>query len=96
MAADLSIVRMTYVTNLQAVAKLVGQLNSKLDELNTLYLGAGLSGTFVDAELLANNATKHITAADVGTYTANLNTINAALTDPILQDMAKAVGNTPS
>ena len=96
MAADLSVVRMNYVVGtpagLQAIAKLVLQLNEAMTAASNLYNGAGLSGTFVDAELAANAATKHLLAADIGTYTANLNTISAALTAPILQNMAKAVG----
>ena len=33
-------------------------------------------------------------AVDIGTYTANLQTIQTALTPAILQNMAKAVGTT--
>lgn len=92
MAVDASTERAAYVTGLQNVAKLILQLNAQMNGLNTLYQGGGLSGTFVDAEVQNNNATKHLTGADIGTFTANLNTVQAALTVPILNNMAKAVG----
>lgn len=92
MAADASSERMNYVNGLQDVAQLVLQLNHALIGLNNLYLGGGLSGTFVDAELLGSARTKHLVALDIGTYTANLNTVAAALTPAIVQNMAKAAG----
>jgi hypothetical protein len=95
MAADASTERMNYVTGLQAVAKQVLLLNAQLSHLNNMYLGGGLSGTFVDAELAVSAGTKHMVAADIGTFTANLNSITTALTSGIIQNMAKAVGNTP-
>jgi hypothetical protein len=92
MAADASMERLNYVLGLQAVARLVIQLNQSLAALNSLYVGGGLSGTFTDAEMAANPVTKHMVALDVGTFTANLNTVQAALTPAIIQNMAKAVG----
>lgn len=90
--ADASKVRSAYVSGLQSIAQTIIDACSKMDELSALYLGAGLSGTFQDAELLADQTAQHMTAADVGTYTTNLNTIRSAITDPILQNLAKAVG----
>lgn len=92
MAADLSVVRMNYVLQMQAVEKQLLLLNAQLTALSSLYNGAGLSGTFLDAELAANNATKHMTSADVGTYTSNLQTVQAALTSGIVQNAEKCVG----
>ncbi len=92
MAADLSQVRQQYVYGMQAVAKQMLALNLALVNLSNLYTGAGLSGTFVDAELAANTNTKQMLGADVGTYTANLNTIQTALTTGILNNMGKCVG----
>jgi hypothetical protein len=92
MAADLTTVRQNYVLGMQRVAKLLLQLNAAMSDLSNLYNGAGLSGTFLDAELSGSAATKHLVAADVGTYTANLNTVQAAITGPILNNMGKAVG----
>jgi hypothetical protein len=92
MAADASAVRMNYVLAMQAVQRQALALNRAMADLNNLYLGAGLSGTFLDAELAGNAGTKHLVAADVGTLTANLNTVQAAFTTAIVQGMAKGVG----
>lgn len=93
MAADLSFTRSNYVVGLQAVAKLTLQLNEAMTNLSNLYNGAGLSGTFVDAELAAAAGTKHLLGVDIGTYTANLTTVQTAMSTPILQNLAKAVGS---
>jgi hypothetical protein len=92
-AVDASVVRQNYVLALQAVSRQGLLFNKALADLNNLYLGAGLSGTFVDAELAATPPTKHLAAADVGTYTANLNTVAAALT-PVVQNLSKCVGGS--
>jgi hypothetical protein len=91
--ADPSQVRMQYVFGLQAAAKLVQQLNNTLNNLEALYLGNGLTGTFTDADLAANSNTKHLLGTDIGTFTSNLNTITNAMTTTIIQNMAKAVGS---
>lgn len=96
MAVDASTVRQTYTIALQDAANDVLNLVSKLNELNTFYLGAGLSGTFTDGEVQAYNATKHLTAVDIGTYTTNLGTITTAITTAIQQNMAKCKGATPT
>lgn len=90
--ADLTKVRSEYVAGMQHAASLVLQLNNALDNLSALYQGAGLSGTFLDAELLEDVTSKHLAAADIGTFTANLNTIRSAVTTNITQNMSKAVG----
>ena len=95
MAADLSQVRQQYVYGLQAVAAELLKVAVDLANLNTLYLGGGLSGTFVDAELAANTNTKHMLGADIGTFTANLNTVSTAISAAIQQNMAKCVGVKP-
>ena len=95
MAADTSQERKNYVLGMQAVARLVLQLNAAMTTLNNLYQGGGLSGTFLDTDLAALPGTKHMVAADVGTFTANLNTIQAAMTTAIIQNMAKCVGQPP-
>jgi hypothetical protein len=92
MAADSSAVRMNYVLAMQAVSRQGLAFNRAMSDLNNLYLGAGLSGTFVDTELAGNAGTKHLTALDVGTVTANLNTLAAAFTAALTQNLAKAVG----
>lgn len=92
MAADPSQVRYQYVVGLQAVAKQLQQLNAAMISLSNLYNGGGLSGTFVDAELAGNTNTKHMVAADVGTFTANLNTVQTAMSAAIVQNMSKCVG----
>jgi hypothetical protein len=92
MAADLSQVRFQYVSGMQAVEKLLIQLNAAMTGLSALYNGAGLSGTFVDAELAGNTNTKHMVAADIGTFTANLNTVQAAMSTAIIQNAEKCVG----
>ena len=91
-AADLSQVRMQYVFGLQAVAKQIVQLNGALTNLSSLYNGAGLSGTFVDGELAGNSNTKQMVSGDVGTYTANLNTVQTAISSAIVNNMMKCVG----
>ena len=93
MPADASVVRQNYTIGLQNVSKLMLQLNTAMNSLSALYNGDGLSGTFVDAELATSAGTKHLLAADVGTFTANLITVQAAMSTPILQNMAKCVGN---
>lgn len=90
--ADLSKVRSIYVAAMQSACDDVIALCAKLDQLNNLYTGAGLSGTFLDAELAADVTQKHMLAVDVGTFTANLQTVRAAVTGPILGNMAKATG----
>jgi hypothetical protein len=82
MAANLAQVRFQYTLGMQAVAKLLIQL----------YNGAGLSGTFLDAELALNANTMQMLGVDVGTYTANLNTVQAAMSSAIVQNMEKCVG----
>jgi hypothetical protein len=92
MAVSLVEVRKKYVAGLQNAAQKVLELNRLLDELDTLYVGAGLSGTFQDAELEADVTTKHLAQGDIGTYTANLDTVNTAMSTAILRNLAKAVG----
>jgi len=94
MPADLAFVRQQYTSKMQDACRLVSQLGLTLTDLGNLYAGAGLSGTFSDAELSLNNVTKHLVAADIGTYTANLETVHTAMSSAILQNMAKAVGTT--
>ena len=60
MAVDAASVRSNYLTGLQDAAKLVMQLNAALDNLDLMYQGNGLSGTFVAAELEATSVHKHL------------------------------------
>lgn len=92
MPAILTKVRAEYVAGLQDVAADLIKASRKMDKLDDLYVGAGLSGTFSDAEMDDDPGTQHMVAADVGTYTANLNTVRAAVTTAIIRNMAKAVG----
>lgn len=94
MAANLAPVRANYVGGLQNVAKLMLQLNNAMNELSNLYNGAGLSGTFTDQELAANTSTCQMLGADVGTFTANLTTVQTAMSSAILQNMAKCSGQS--
>ena len=96
MAADLSAVRANYVSGLQNVATLMIRLNRAMAELSALYNGGGLSGTFTDEELAAITSTKQLLAADIGTYTTNLGTVQTAMSSAILQNMAKCVGSPVS
>lgn len=93
MAASLVQTRAAYVTGLQNVAKLLLQLNDQMNNIASLYGGAGLSGTFIDAELAANTSTNQMLGADIGTFTANVATVQAAMSTPILQNMAKCLGS---
>lgn len=92
MAADLKAVRLAYVNKMKEACKKVAELNTFLNNLKNLYVGSKLSGTFVDAEMLDKEFTRHMVAADVATYTANLATISAAMTPAIIENMSKAVG----
>jgi len=94
MAANYVATRAAYVSGLQNVAKLMLQLNTAMNSLSTLYNGAGLSGTFADNELAANTSTEQMVAADVGTFTANLTTVQTAMSSAILQNMAKCCGQS--
>lgn len=93
MAASYVQTRAAYVTGLQNVAKLMLQLNDAMNNIGSLYSGAGLSGQFVDAELAANTSTCQMVAADVGTFTSNLGTVQTAMSSAILQNMAKCLGS---
>lgn len=93
MAASYVQSRAAYVTGLQNVAKLLLQLNDQMNNIASLYTGAGLSGGFVDAELAANTSTCQMVAADIGTYTSNLTTVQTAMSAAILQNMAKCLGS---
>jgi hypothetical protein len=93
MPVDASTVRQNYVIGLQAAAKLAIQFNNVMRNLSNLYNGASLSGTFADNELSSSAGTKHLSADDVGTLTFNLSTIQTAMSDPIMQNLAKAVGS---
>lgn len=92
MAASLVQTRAAYVTGLQNVAKLLLQLNDQMNNIGSLYAGAGLSGSFVDAELAANTSTNQMVAGDIGTFTANVTTVQTAMSSAILQNMAKCLG----
>ncbi len=92
-AAVITQVQANYITALQRNAQMVLQLNRAMNDLINLYNGAGLSGTFTDAEVQA--ICPWLTAALVGTYTANIETIQADLTSGIIQNMANCLGQTP-
>lgn len=90
--ADLKKVRAAYVAGLQDVAADIGKLAGKVDRLGDLFNGAALTGTFDDAELLADVTSQHLTAAEIATFTANGATVRAAITTTIQRNMAKCVG----
>lgn len=92
MAMDQSEVRANYMRQLQVMATEVQKMASNLDNLNNLYTGSGLSGTFVDADMI--NQFKHMAPADVGTYTANLEAVRTAITTAILENMANCAGQS--
>lgn len=92
MAADTSYERQQYIFALQSAAKATQALNNQYTNLLNLYNGGGLSGTFLDADLAANNTTKQMLAADVATFTSNIQTIQTAMSSAIIQNMAKCVG----
>lgn len=95
MAANNQQVRFNYVAKLQNVCSLALQLNRAMTDLNNLYLGAGLSGTFVDAELAAVQSMEQLVGVDIGTITTDVGTVQASMTAGILQVFAKCVGTTP-
>ena len=92
MAAIITQEKMQYIFALQAAAKAVLTLNMTLTNLNNAYLGGGLSGQFLDSDCAGNTNTQHMVAADIGTFTTNMNTISTALSSGVVQNMAKCVG----
>jgi hypothetical protein len=98
MAADASFERQQAIFALQATCGAFLTANKKLNDYLNLYNGGGLSGTFLDADCAVNNTTKHMVGVDIGTFTANLQTIQATLTassNAILNNLAKCVGGVP-
>lgn len=92
MAADNGFVRQNFVIALQAVAKLALQLDAAITQLDLVYQGAALVGTFTDAELANNNITKHLIGTDMATMKGQLVTLQGAYTANIRQSLAKCAG----
>jgi hypothetical protein len=92
MAVNLAKVRAEYVAGAQAAAQATLLLAARLDQLADLHQGAGLAGTFADAELAADVTAQHLAPADVAAVTTDLAALRLAMTDPIRRRLAKFVG----
>jgi hypothetical protein len=92
MAVDQTDVRANYMRQLMILAAEVQKIALNIDNLANLYTGSGLSGTFVAGDMI--NQFKHMDPAAVGTYTTNLQTVRAAITTAIEQNMAACAGQS--
>jgi hypothetical protein len=92
MAQSITQVQANYIQGMQLVSSQIIALSNKLNNLINLYNGAALSGTFTDAEVQAVPGCAQLTAALIGTYTSNLESIQTAISSAIIQNLCNCIG----